>query len=139
MALSITWICSPSCFESAVILPTFSPVIVTFSSVRAINLSVSSMEAVIFDDVSSRCIRASSIWLEDDLVSVLNVLICSATTAKPLPASPARAASMEALSARRLVCPDMLWIVPVSSLTLANSVLKSCRTSSTSEESCDIV
>ena len=33
-----------------------------------------------------------------------------ATTAKPLPASPARAASMVALSASRLVCPAMVRI-----------------------------
>ena len=33
IAVSITWICSPSCEESAVILPTFSPVKVTFSRV----------------------------------------------------------------------------------------------------------
>ncbi|MCY1539679.1 hypothetical protein D9M68_752780 [compost metagenome] len=34
----------------------------------------------------------------------------SATTAKPRPCSPARAASMAALRASRLVCPAMSWI-----------------------------
>ena len=34
----------------------------------------------------------------------------SATTAKPRPRSPARAASMAALSASRLVCPAICWI-----------------------------
>ena len=36
----------------------------------------------------------------------------SATTAKPLPLSPARAASMAALSASRLVCSAIVVIVP---------------------------
>ena len=40
---------------------------------------------------------ALAVWLASDLTS-------AATTAKPRPASPARAASMVALSARRLVC-----------------------------------
>ena len=39
--------------------------------------------------------------------------ISSATTAKPFPASPALAASMEALSDRRLVCSDIAFIVSV--------------------------
>ena len=37
-------------------------------------------------------------------------LTSEATTAKPLPASPARAASIVALSAKRLVCPAILRI-----------------------------
>ena len=41
-----------------------------------------------------------------------NCLICSATTAKPLPASPALALSIEALSAKRLVWLDILSIIP---------------------------
>ena len=48
----------------------------------------------------------------------------SATTAKPRPASPARAASMAALSASRLVCSAMARITsstePISSLLLAS-------------------
>ena len=39
-------------------------------------------------------------------------LTSEATTAKPLPASPARAASMVALSASRLVWPAIAWISP---------------------------
>ena len=43
---------------------------------------------------------ARAVWLASDLTSY-------ATTAKPRPASPARAASMVALSASRLVCAAM--------------------------------
>ncbi len=43
---------------------------------------------------------ASAVWLASDFTS-------EATTAKPRPASPARAASMVALSASRLVCAAM--------------------------------
>ena len=39
----------------------------------------------------------------------------AATTAKPRPASPARAASMVALSASRLVCAAIDWIRPTTS------------------------
>jgi len=45
-------------------------------------------------DISS---VAFAVWLASDLTS-------EATTAKPRPASPARAASMVAFSASRLVC-----------------------------------
>ena len=46
---------------------------------------------------------AFAVWLASSFTSL-------ATTAKPLPASPARAASMVALSARRLVWPAMVLI-----------------------------
>ena len=38
-------------------------------------------------------------------------LTSSATTAKPRPCSPARAASIAAFSAKRFVCSDICWIV----------------------------
>jgi hypothetical protein len=51
---------------------------------------------------------------------VRQVLTSLATTAKPLPASPALAASLVALSASRLVCPAIpvviLRISPISAL-----------------------
>ena len=43
---------------------------------------------------------ARAVWLASSLTSL-------ATMAKPLPASPARAASIVAFSARRLICPAM--------------------------------
>ncbi len=50
---------------------------------------------------------ASAVCLASSLISL-------ATTAKPLPAAPARAASMVALSASRLVCAEMLLMVSVT-------------------------
>ncbi len=51
---------------------------------------------------------AFAVWLASDLTS-------EATTAKPRPASPARAASMVALSARRLVWAAMVLMRPTTS------------------------
>ena len=50
---------------------------------------------------------AREVWLASDFTS-------AATTAKPLPASLARAASIVALSARRLVCPAIVEIAPTT-------------------------
>ncbi|MNF06099.1 hypothetical protein D3C80_2059780 [compost metagenome] len=47
-------------------------------------------------------------------VRVERVRTSSATTAKPRPCSPARAASMAAFSASRLVCSAMPWISPMT-------------------------
>lgn len=49
-----------------------------------------------------------SISLVLSWVRVARVRTSSATTAKPLPCSPARAASIAALSAKRLVCSAIL-------------------------------
>ena len=57
-------------------------------------------------------------------VSLASSLTSLATTAKPLPASPARAASMVAFSASRLVCSAMLLMTLI---TLPISVLLSPR------------
>ena len=50
---------------------------------------------------------ARAVWAASDLTS-------EATTAKPRPASPARAASIVALSASRLVWPAIAWISPIT-------------------------
>src|SRR5580658_2477132 len=58
---------------------------------------------------------ASIFWLMSSValaVSLASSLTSLATTAKPLPASPARAASIVALSANRLVC----WAIDVMTL-----------------------
>ena len=51
---------------------------------------------------------ARAVWPASDLTS-------EATTAKPRPASPARAASIVALSASRLVWPAIAWMSPITS------------------------
>src|SRR6516165_8143447 len=68
---------------------------------------------------------ASILWLISSValaVCLASSLTSLATTAKPLPASPARAASMVAFRARRFVC----WAMPVITLmTLPISALLS--------------
>ena len=61
--------------------------------------------AVVVEPCTARiCAAISSVALA---VCTASDFTSEATTAKPRPASPARAASMVALSARRLVCPAM--------------------------------
>ena len=73
---------------------------------------------------------------EEFCVPMLRFLISSATTANPLPASPALAASMEAFKAKRLVWEVMLSIVPVSCFTISNWLRNSPRIFSTSADNC---
>ncbi len=61
-----------------------------------------------------------------------SALISPATTANPLPASPARAASMVAFNARRLVCSEISAMVSVT-LLISNAALPR---SSTLAETC---
>jgi hypothetical protein len=56
-------------------------------------------------------------------------LISFATTAKPLPAAPALAASMVAFSASRFVCAEMAEIVCVTAPTSSAARPSSCITS----------
>ncbi|MPM48994.1 hypothetical protein SDC9_95721 [bioreactor metagenome] len=65
----------------------------------------------IFSDSSSIIAVISSVNLLDSSASFL---ISWATTEKPLPASPALAASMAALRASRLVCSAMFLIIPLA-------------------------
>ncbi|MDK2799679.1 MAG: hypothetical protein PWQ70_1298 [Clostridiales bacterium] len=65
------------------------------------------------------------IFSVDCLDSSASFLTSSATTANPLPCSPALAASMAAFSARRLVCSDMadmISVIPPISFTESVSV-----------------
>ena len=55
----------------------------------------------------------SSIFSVDCFVCSDRTLISSATTANPLPASPALAASMDAFNASKLVCAEICWIMPI--------------------------
>src|SRR3712207_5491492 len=56
--------------------------------------------------------------VEDSLLLSAKTLISSATTAKPLPDSPALAASIAAFNASRLVCSAILFIKSVISFTV---------------------
>ena len=73
------------------------------------------------------CWRISSVafavWLARFFTS-------EATTAKPRPASPARAASMVALSASRLVCEAMVWIRSTTTLMRAAFSASPCMVAS---------
>ncbi len=62
-------------------------------------------------------------------VSSARLLICSATTANPLPASPALAASMEALSASMLVWAEMELIPLITSFMPLMISRSSCMSS----------
>jgi len=73
------------------------------SATLRIAVTVASLEVWIAAICSDISVVAFAVWPASDLTS-------DATTAKPRPASPARAASMVALSASRLVCAAMLWI-----------------------------
>src|ERR1039458_759063 len=72
----------------------------------------------------ARAASAAADWIEPicSAISSVAFAVCpasdftsEATTAKPLPDAPARAASMVALSASRLVCPAIAWISPTTS------------------------
>src|ERR1051325_7367541 len=84
-------------------------------------LAMAATEVWVLDWMASIFLLMSSV---DRAVSLASSLISLATTAMPLPASPARAASMVAFKARRLVCSLMeemtfnTW--PISALLLPN-------------------
>ena len=139
IAVSMIWIFSSNCAVSSDILEMLAPAVVTLSRVMRINDNVSSIVCIILVEVSSRCIKDWLILLEEAFVPVLRVRICSATTANPLPASPARAASIDAFNANRLVWLEISSIVPVSSFTIAKSFLKSCKVISISCDSAAIL
>ena len=77
---------------------------------RAIE-EISSTERLVASWMAATCAEISSVAREVWLASVFT---SAATTAKPLPASPARAASMVALSASRLVCAAIAEMAPTT-------------------------
>ena len=83
---------------------------------------VMTLEMVRIDSAVSSATRCTSAtWAAISSVALLlcpaRVLTSEATTAKPLPASPARAASMVALRASRLVC-SAIWRMRVTALPI---------------------
>ncbi len=66
---------------------------------------------------------AFAVWLA-------RLFTSEATTAKPRPASPARAASMVAFSAKRLVCEAMVWIRSTTTLIRAALSASPCMVAS---------
>ena len=75
-----------------------------------------------------------AIFPDSILVCSDNFLTSSATTAKPLPCSPARAASMLALSASKFVSSEILSIVSIIPLTLSETSLNDFNITSVSDE-----
>ena len=66
---------------------------------------------------------ALPVWLASAFTS-------EATTAKPLPASPARAASIVAFKASKFVCPAMSWMSSTTSPIFWALTARLCTTSS---------
>ena len=103
IAVSITCTLPPKRSASVAMRATLVSTRVILSKVVLINCNVFVMASVIRSAVTSRLASAFMMLVEEVFVPVLKSRISSATTAKPLPASPALAASMDAFNARRLV------------------------------------
>ena len=86
----------------------------------------------VFDIRSEILLISVSIMPAFSLLVSASCLISSATTAKPFPASPALAASIEALRERRLVCAAMLLMTAVMEeiSSAESSTVLTCDTSS---------
>ena len=138
-ALSTTLMFSPRLVASFVIFVTLWLTFDTFSILTWISSTVSEMDFIIFSEIASSLDNASIILLEEACVPLLSSRISLATTANPLPASPALAASMDAFKASKFVFEVIPSIVLVSSFTFLNSALKSSSTCSTSLESVAIL
>ena len=100
---AISWVaasCSSTAAAMEAEISLILPMVATIPSMAPTVPLISLLTASIWAAISS---VALAVWLASDFTS-------PATTAKPLPASPARAASMVAFSARRLVWPAMALI-----------------------------
>jgi len=115
---AISWVVAP-CSSMAAAMPAAisltEPMVPAMAWMAVMASPVAAWMAVIWPAISS---VAFEVWVASCLTS-------EATTAKPLPASPARAASMVALSARRLVWPAIslmsLTTLPMASAALARN------------------
>ena len=132
MESRITRTLLPIWVESPDMLDTLALTCLILSRVTWISFKVWVMESVILSEVFSRCPRAVKIRLEEFWVPMLRSLISFATTAKPFPASPALAASMDAFRASRLVCLLIPSMVLTSLFTISNCSLKSFKIPSSS-------
>src|SRR5260221_5075148 len=97
----ISWVAAP-CSSTA------DAIVAEISDIRAMVAPISLIavtESLVADWMSAICWLISSVAFA---VCSASVFTSAATTANPLPASPARAASMVAFSAKRLVCPAMV-------------------------------
>lgn len=100
----------------------FAAIVATFSVISLIR-SIRFLIASILSPTFGRI--ASAFWSFCDnksLVESDRLRISSATTANPLPCSPARAASMDAFRESRFVCPA---IEEISSLLFLYTLMKS--------------
>ena len=102
------------------------------SDVSTFSLPSESLAVVSFIDVARTSISFSSsltyltMSSADSDVLIESLLTCSATTANPLPASPALAASIDALRARRLLWLATFLTISTISPILSIFSLKSC-------------
>lgn len=96
--------------------------VATFSVISFIRFTSSSMEVMLPATLGRIASAFSLFWDSSILVESESCLISSATTANPRPCYPARAASMEAFSDRRLVWPAM---EEISALLCLYTLIKS--------------
>ena len=105
--------CSATADEIVLAMSPISPIVVAMPPMAWTASPETDCISLIWAAISS---VALAVWLA-------RLLTSDATTAKPLPASPARAASIVALRARRLVCSAIslirLTISPILSAALA--------------------
>ena len=109
-------IASPTRFISELSVPNIASVSLIFASCFS-NASVTFLTvSTLISEFSIRPLTMLLICSVDSLDWSASALICSATTANPRPFSPALAASMLALSARRFVWFDIPAIISVTFL-----------------------
>ena len=93
-----------------------SSVLATYSSCLPITCWTSFMVSTDFSESAISWLIMSPICLADSFDCSASFWIWDATTAKPLPCSPARAASMEAFKDRRFVSSAISVMISVASL-----------------------